>query len=306
MQLSHSLEGYRRSPGRAWPLERGTLDVLFEAVDVYGGILGHAANPSVPEPGVDGFLARMGGELVTSEPRVPAQSPLGWLDEGVLSVLTEYEEHRLRENISAGRTIFAVHASFDLMEVDVGVERLKGILKEQGEVLTYLPSADAIREDMIDLDILVGSDQSIDAMRAALASESVSIDRLHANGRVVTGDGEASAVSAPPRASAPPSPSVPLQRRDEDSPRGPRTREPDTRPHGAAPAVDAPEAATRSIRSVVQTVRVELSRLDALMSLVELRVLQGDVARVSMAATGGSRPSSSGSSGYRRVRWRAR
>ena len=46
------------------------------------------------------------------------------------------------------------------------------------------------------------------------------------------------------------------------------------------PAGEAPEAVTRSIRSVVQTVRVELSRLDALMNLVgELRVLQGDVAR---------------------------
>ena len=84
----------------------------------------------------------MGGARDLRAP-VPAQSPLGWLEEGVLSVLTEYEEHRLRENISAGRTIYAVHASFDLMEVDIGVERLKGILKEQGEVLTYLPSADA-------------------------------------------------------------------------------------------------------------------------------------------------------------------
>ena len=45
------------NPARAQALERGTLDVLFEAVDVYGGILGHAANPNVPEPGVDVFVA---------------------------------------------------------------------------------------------------------------------------------------------------------------------------------------------------------------------------------------------------------
>ena len=189
VQLSHVLEGYLdelRLGRRA--LERASLDVLFEAVDVYGGILGHTANPNLSEPRIEPFLSKMGGgQSEASTPPTPALSPLGWLEEGVLSVLTEYEEHRLRENISAGRTIFAVHASFVLMEVDVGVERLKGILTEQGEVLTYLPSADAIREDMIDLDILVGSDKTIDEMRAALAGESVSIDRLHADGQAVRG-----------------------------------------------------------------------------------------------------------------------
>ena len=47
------------------------------------------------------------------------------LDPGLLAVLTEYEEHRLRENVKAGRALYRIHASFDLMVIDKGLEDLK-------------------------------------------------------------------------------------------------------------------------------------------------------------------------------------
>jgi hypothetical protein len=50
---------------------------------------------------------------------------LDGIDESILSVLTEYEEHRLRENLRMGRRIYKVHASFDLLAIDVGIEALK-------------------------------------------------------------------------------------------------------------------------------------------------------------------------------------
>ena len=76
-------------------------------------------------------------------------------------MLTEYEEHRLRENFRLGRTLYRVHASFDLLAIDVGIEGLKLRLKEFGEVITYLPSADSSADDRIDLDILLFDNQTV-------------------------------------------------------------------------------------------------------------------------------------------------
>src|SRR5437763_1990829 len=80
-----------------------------------------------------------------SEPQESEPAPFGGyeLDAGLLSVLTEYEEHRLRENIKAGRTLYRIHAAFDLMTIDKGLDELKTRLKPVGEVITYLPSTEA-------------------------------------------------------------------------------------------------------------------------------------------------------------------
>ena len=51
------------------------------------------------------------------------------LDPSLLSVLTEYEEHRLRENIKGGRALFRIHAAFDLATIDKALDELKGELK---------------------------------------------------------------------------------------------------------------------------------------------------------------------------------
>ena len=278
VRLSHALEGYLDDVrlGRQ-TLDRPCLDNLFTAVDLFGEVLASAADPTRAEPSIEAFVGGLTGNEAPTK-AAQAQASLSWLDEEVLSVLTEYEEHRLRENIAAQRTIYSVHASFDLMDVDQGVERLKETLKQHGEVLTYLPSADASREDKIDLDILLGSASTIEALQAAVVGESVSIDRMYAADMASEQGGAAPAAS----------PVVPRAR-------------PDTRPVAAsatddglttdssrpatdsAPPLVAQEVAvadTPSIRSVVQTVRVELSRLDVLMNLVgELRVLQGELTR---------------------------
>ena len=67
-------------------------------------------------------------------------------------MLTEYEEHRLRENIKNGRSLYRIHAAFDLMTIDKGLDELKGRLKPIGEVITYLPSAEAANDQQIELD----------------------------------------------------------------------------------------------------------------------------------------------------------
>src|SRR5262249_56939004 len=125
-------------------------------------------------------------------------------DPAILSVLTEYEEHRLRESIAAGRTLFRIHAPFDLASIDRGLDELKTRLKPVGEVVTYLPSTEPTAEDKIDLDVILASDR-----RQAEVEAAVYDTGAHVTTVITPGRAPAPPPAPPPRAAAPPPPPPP-------------------------------------------------------------------------------------------------
>ncbi len=311
--LSHTLEstldGLRLGK---LGLSRTVLDVLFEAIEVFGRLLTPRDETDEPEPDIEPVLARLRALTEQEAVEIP-QDSLEWVGEAILSVLTEYEEHRLRENIRSGRGLFRVHAKFDILAIDVGIEQLKDKMKLYGEVITYLPSADGSSDDAIELDILLGSKTSLAELSAALAVGDVAVHRLaspDAGSSVITQvPGHKAAAPAPsrsastsspqpsqPAASSPPARAAapapaPIRRDPEPAPpprttsgRGP-TAPPPSRRESPPPAIEeAPTEATgseTSLRSLSQTVRVDLRRLDLLMNLVgELGLVQNNLAGV--------------------------
>lgn len=61
------------------------------------------------------------------------------LDEITAKSLTEYEEHRLRENIDEGTEVYGVRVSFDFSDFDSRLRELTDKLSEVGEVISTLP-----------------------------------------------------------------------------------------------------------------------------------------------------------------------
>ena len=309
--LSHTLESTLDSLrlGKL-PLSRAVLDVLFEAIEVFGRLLTPRDDPDEADPDIEPILARLRA-LTEQEAQELPQDNLEWVGEAILSVLTEYEEHRLRENIRSGRGLYRVHAKFDILAIDVGIEQLKDKMKVYGEVITYLPSADGSSDDSIELDILLGSKSSLAELSAALAVGDVTVHRL------APADTPSAITPAPQRPSpqaptpAPPAtshgshapshgshtpshgthttshvgsrsaPPTPAPQRSAAPAPPPAHREPppamladDMQPEGAA-------ASETSLRSLSQTVRVDLRRLDLLMNLVgELGLVQNNLAGV--------------------------
>ncbi|HWB80426.1 MAG TPA: chemotaxis protein CheA, partial [Nannocystaceae bacterium] len=246
--LENALDGLRL--GRV-PLTPATLDVLFEAVETFAALL-LAFEHGSEGPDIDPLLARVQGLLGQAGPEKQATALPG-IDESILGVLTEYEEHRLRENVRLGRKLYRVHASFDLLAIDVGIEGLKARLKEFGEVITYLPSADASADDRIDLDILLGCDVDIGPLAEALASDGVSVHPLVREGDTTEQSPPTTEASRPAPTAATPTPTASAGPRDDADPR-----------------LDEAEAVPGdvSLRSLTQTVRVDLARLDHLMNLI--------------------------------------
>ncbi len=251
-ELAHRLESLLDAIrlGRAEP-HPAVLDVLFEAVELFGRGLSAAADHGDLDAGeVAHYLARL--QAATEAPPdagapAPADDGLGGyqLEASLLSVLTEYEEHRLRESIRRGATIFRLHGVFDLMAIDKGIEAIKVRVKPVGEIITYLPSGAASDPNVLELDILVAS--HVPQAEIARVLEGIDVEL----GRV------------PRRESAAP---IRLPPADEQRP----AREPMPPPSRAAapePHADADDAMT-SLRSVSQSVRVDIRKLDALMTAV--------------------------------------
>jgi two-component system, chemotaxis family, sensor kinase CheA len=266
--LSHNLENLLDSLrlGRV-DLQPATLDLLFEAVSLFSRIIGETAAGASGEEGanlVEDLIARL--DKVALRKEAPAaESPWGgWeLDASLLSVLTEYEEHRLRENIKNGRSLFRVHAAFDLMTIDKGLDELKGKLKPIGEVITYLPSAEAASDNQIELDVVLGAQAELRAVQEAVVGTGAIVALLPR-------------AKNAPKAAAPAAPAAGVATAASATTGAP----------AAAKLADAPRRIDRdedelTLKSVAQTVRVDIRKLDTLMNIVgELGIARAGLTQI--------------------------
>lgn len=245
-------------------LSPAALDALFLAVETFHQLLAaERASADEPVPVLDDLLARVAalGGPVSSRP--PQEEEYD-LDPGMLAVLTEYEEHRLRSNIDQGQNLYRLRVTFDLATIDKALEDIKERARLHGEIITYLPTGQTGGGDTIELDLLMASSEGLDAVAAALAAENVVIEAIPRRRRPTLGrvpPPSLLASAAPPVADG--GGRVPAERREEE---------------GQAPAVDHREA---SLRSVSQSVRVDIRKLDHLMNVVgELAIVRSALARI--------------------------
>ena len=279
------------------------LDLLFRAVELYGRILA-AERGDTPAPAaeVKALLLALGqssqhGGGVGASPVAQYE-----LDPGLLGVLTEYEEHRLRTNIQAGVSLFRVRVQFALATIDLALDDLKAKARPHGEIITYLPTGAAGDPDSIELEILMASHETLQTLANAMVGPNIAIEEVRR--RV----GSKTAAPAPPASSSSRGissiPAPPTMAKDFPLPGwGKRegitgtTREltedlfdaPMVGVHSpAVPShVPASPAHDMSLRSVSQTVRVDIRKLDHLMNIVgELAIVRTEISRLAERVRG--------------------
>lgn len=280
--LSHELENLLDDLrlGRI-PLSTAVLDLLFDAVELYGRILsalkGEEAEPREEVLTLLASLATVSNERSGNVAFIAEYE----LDPETLGVLTEYEEHRLRSNLQAGLALYRLKAKFPLATIDSALEELKLRVRPVGEIITYLPTGDGGDLDAIDLEILVASRAAAAELRQAVDSDAVSVDEVKKR--------DLSQARTPPAPRVERADGLPLELAAEGDTPAPPPLEDDEPPHASMhPAPHANEvvvpaaAAGRdiSLRSVSQTVRVDIRKLDRLMNaLGELSLVRGALLR---------------------------
>lgn len=212
-------------------LGREVLDLLFETIGLLGRLVSQASKKQ-PFEDITDAVTRIETTLRVKPAAAADRAVLDGidLDPGILGVLTEYEEYRLRENVREHSNLFLVKARFQLSDFEKGIKRLSDELKKRGEVICTLPTA-ADTAGGIGFTLLVSTREGREALDPVLAAQDAAL--------------------------------IPVPYRE------------------ARPAAETPKLEAGSVRSVSNTVRVDIFRLDSLMNSVgELHLTKNVIARL--------------------------
>jgi two-component system chemotaxis sensor kinase CheA len=300
--LSHELEDVLDDLrlGRI-DVSTAVLDLLFQAVSLYARLLAAESGEAPdPEREVEQLLLSLGQLSQRRAGGAVGVAAQYELDPGLLGVLTEYEEHRLRANIQQGLSLYRIRVCFSLATIDSALDELKAQARPHGEIVTYLPTGSGANVDAIELEILMASRAPVKVLREAIVGPNISIDEVprrvgpsvHAPPPLVVPAGarhpqvDASVV---PRASIGTQAARPSETgRARTAGELPGPAKP-LAPSAAAPAVPSTAASLRgaqpsrelSLRSASQTVRVDIRKLDRLMTIVgELAIVRTAIAKL--------------------------
>ena len=282
------------------PLDEAALDLLFRSVEAYGHILslekqrGDGADREKAPAEIQELLAQLAAHSTQRGTSGEVLTQFA-IDPAMLGVLTEYEEHRLRTSVEGGLSLYRLHVVFPLASIDESFEALKQTMRGHGEIITYLPADETSEDeggngaasrsiDTIDLDVIIASGEGApELVELGLPADS----RLSAIPRRVPGKHslppKIASVSPEAGAQMPtpsPGPVDPLPGFPVDEPPSVLSMPP-ARAY-VAPMAPRPEAARDlSLRSVSQTVRVDIKKLDRLMNVVgELAIVRSAVQRL--------------------------
>lgn len=236
------------------PLGNRPVSVLFDSHKLLTSLirmLSVGDKTSRPEE-IASCIDRINACLAPEE-KQGGPSPLKSLDlpDHIKDALTEYEEHRLIENIVRGKSIFTVHTSFDLNTFDQELAEVTSVLGGCGEVISTLPCVGGNVATNIDFEILLGSGSQLDELKSILGKNAISVSQLNKNVELV------SVV-------------------------------PDAKPGNTVnqktlTVIQPADDSVTSAKSMSRTVRVDIGKLDELMNIVgELVLANSIIADVTM------------------------
>jgi two-component system chemotaxis sensor kinase CheA len=232
-ELSHSLEDMldRLRMGKI-EITKDLIDLLYDAVDSLNRLVIAINDPSLSGLVDMTHLTSRIHQIITNGPLQKHDDPFKelTLDEQTKKSLTEYEEHRLLENVRAGKHILSLEVTFDFSDFDERLRALTSSLVDTGEVISTLPAIPSGNVNGIAFRLLYGS--TLDAAAVQILAPEASVSSLRKTGGA---------------AAAPAAAVVPLT---------------------AAAAEPVMFEEEMSLRSLSQTVRVDISRLDHVMNIV--------------------------------------
>ncbi len=258
--LAHALENLLDDLrlGRV-DLTQETLDVLFDGTERVQRILAASRDDGAEKVDISDFAESV--NRVADAPQMVDAIHEYELSDNVLSVLTEYEEHRLRTNIAQGVSLYRLSVCFALASIDTALEDLKARARSLAELITYLPSMGGGSDDLIELEVLLASRADISHLREVLCNDDAKLEAV-------------------PKRATQRMPTVIPAAEEEPRPK-------DAVAEAVVPPSVPPQALERvgadalSLRSVANTVRVNIQKLDHLMNVVgELAIVRGAVSQI--------------------------
>jgi two-component system chemotaxis sensor kinase CheA len=234
-KLSHQLENFfdKIRLGKL-ELDEEVLEILTSGKDLITDIIKKISSGGNDDVNVDDFIESISKVFTkTSSSESSGSHALDHLK----NVLTEYEEHRLHDNIRKGKTIYSVQFAFSIDEFDERLNEVTMILKTEGEVISTLPKP-SDKPGSIIFSIIYASEKTADELPVK-NKFNYELEKLSDSTLVKMGEQK------------------------------------------QVHAVSAPEQVPAQIKSISNTIRVDIVKLDHLMNIVgELVTQKAEVAQL--------------------------
>lgn len=179
-ELSHTLENMLDAMRMGkLTLTSVVIKLLFESTDMLRKLI-----ENVSRDGNDNIdTSRLLSDIVNilkKKPEAAAAHKLEELDldANVLKVLTEYENHRLEENLRLGANIFEITAGFSLETFDKDLNQINSMVSGFGEVITTLPSSGASPDIGIEFKLIIGTKEDLNYVTSILSGANVKIREI--------------------------------------------------------------------------------------------------------------------------------
>jgi two-component system chemotaxis sensor kinase CheA len=155
--LSHSLETIMDDArlGKV-KVDAAFVSFLFANLDILRELVGKVAGDG-EEGCVEEFIRDIEAFRESLKAGPEEVKGIGAVDESIMKVLSEYEEHRLRTNVKEGKAIYLARTVFTLDVFDKALEEATKLLKTKGELISTLPTSTDIPEGSIGFNLLFGS-----------------------------------------------------------------------------------------------------------------------------------------------------
>lgn len=255
-------------------LRMGRLPLTEEALGLFDAAITVVAASLFALDGNDGeasadasirdLLVRIENWTAGASGTSPAAEETG-LPDSMLRALTEYEEHRLRENQRRGWGIYIVDVDFEIANFEDDLASVSSAIKEVGEILSTLPSPGDTPGSHIRFSLLTATELG----RVALAETlSLPLPAVAVGWTPAESGNESAAEGAEDVAIETTEEPAPAQRAGSDDVEATTDR-----------VVQEPG----SLKSISDTVRVDIKKLDELMNLVgELAIQKGAIKRLAV------------------------
>lgn len=202
-ELSHTLENMLDAMrmGRL-TLTSVVIKLLFESTDMLRKLV-----EKVSKDGNDSLdTSRLLSDIENALKKRPEETSAHKLEEldldsNVLKVLTEYENHRLEENLRIGSNIFEIAAGFSLDTFDKDLNQINSIISGFGEVITTLPASGASPDIGIEFKLIIGTKEDLNYVTSVISGANIKIREIKyqkKNEKIKTGEhDEAQAAETP-------------------------------------------------------------------------------------------------------------
>ncbi|MBI3596323.1 MAG: chemotaxis protein CheA [Nitrospirae bacterium] len=156
------------------PMSQPVMDTLFKGMELLRGLIESVNAGKGEEADITPMLQQI-QQVMSGGPKSPSSAGAEGIDPALLKVLTEYETHRLNENIRLKINLFEFTVRFPLETFDKDLAKLNTKLQSFGEIITTLPSPGMSPEAGIVFKLIIGTKTDLKTLQSQFSQDQLEI-----------------------------------------------------------------------------------------------------------------------------------